>query len=62
MIYVRDGVELAGQGGKLGGELIGFEKLLFFAGVEDTERGMAFFTGHAAGAAIGELAETLVGA
>ncbi len=62
MIYVRDGVEFAGKGGKLRSELVGFEKLLFLAGVEDAESRMAFLAGHAAGAAIGELAETLVGA
>ncbi len=60
MIYVRDGVEFAGKGGELRGELFGFEKLLLFAGVEDAESRMVFLAGHAAGAAIGELAETLV--
>ncbi len=60
MVDVGDGVEFTGKGGKVGSELIGFEKLLFFAGVEDAESGMVFFTEHAAGAAIGELAETLV--
>ena len=58
VVYVRDGVELAGKGSELGGELIGLEKLL--AGVEDAERGMARFAEHGAGAAVGELAETLV--
>ena len=62
MVYVRDGVEFAGKRGKLGGELFGFEELLFFAGVEDAESRMALLAGHAAGAAIGELAETLVAA
>jgi len=62
MVYVRDGVEFAGKGGELRGELFGFEKLQLFAGVEDAESGMALFTEHATGAAIGELAETLVAA
>ena len=31
-----------------------------FAGVEDAESGMALFAGHAAGVAVGDLAETLV--
>jgi hypothetical protein len=60
VVYVGDGVELAGQGSELGGELVGFEKLLLFAGVEDAEGGMVVFAEHATGAAIGELAETLV--
>jgi hypothetical protein len=60
VVYVRDGVELAGKGSELCGELFGFEKLLLFTGVEDAEGGMVFFAKHAAGAAIGELAETLV--
>lgn len=60
MVDVRDGVELAGKGSELGGELLGFEKLLFFAGVEDAEGGMVVFAEHAAGAAVGELAQTLV--
>jgi len=60
MVYVGDGVELAGKGGELRGELFGFEKLQLFAGVEDAESGMALFTEHATGAAIGELTETLV--
>ena len=60
MVYVRDGVEFAGKGRKLRGELFGLEKLLLFASVEDAESGMALFTEHATGAAIGELTETLV--
>jgi hypothetical protein len=60
VIYVRDGVEFAGQGGKLRSELFGLEKLLFFTGVEDAESGMTVFAEHATGAAIGELTETLV--
>jgi hypothetical protein len=60
VVYVGDGVEFTGKGGKLRSELVGFEKLLFFAGVEDAESGMVFLAEHAAGAAIGELAETLV--
>src|SRR6266849_5763097 len=59
VVYVRDSVELAGKGGKLGSELVGLEKLLFFAGVEDAESGMALFAEHTAGAAIGEFANTL---
>ncbi len=62
MVYVGDGVEFAGKGGELRGELFGFEKLLLLAGVENAESRMAFLAGHAAGAAVGELAETLVGA
>ena len=60
MVYVRDGVEFAGKGGELRSELVGFEKLLLFASVEDAKGGMAIFAEHAAGAAVGELAETLV--
>ena len=60
MVYVRDGVEFAGKGGELGRELFGFEKLLFFTGVEDAESGMALFAEHTAGATVGELTETLV--
>ena len=60
VVYVRDSVEFAGKGSELGGELLGFDELLFFAGVEDAEGRVAFLAGHAAGAAIGELAETLV--
>lgn len=60
VVDVGDGVELAGKGGKLGSELVGFEKLLFFAGVKDAESGMAFLSGHAAGAAVRKLAKTLV--
>ncbi len=60
VVDIRDGVELAGKGGKLGSELIGFEKLLFFAGMKDAERGMVLLAEHTAGAAVGELAETLV--
>jgi len=60
MVYVRDGIELAGKGGKLRRELVGFEKLLFFTGVEDAESGMALFAEHTAGATVGELTETLV--
>jgi len=60
VVYVRDGVEFAGERGKLGGELFGFEKLLLFAGVEEAESGVAFLAGHAAGAAVGELAKTFV--
>jgi hypothetical protein len=36
VVYVRDGVELAGKGSELGGWLLGFEKLLLFTGMEDT--------------------------
>ncbi len=61
VVYVGDGVELAGKGSELGGELVRFEKLLLFAGVMNAERGMVLFAKHAAGAAIGELATTLVG-
>jgi len=60
VVYVRDSVELAGKGSELSGELVRFEKLLFFASVEDAERGMVFLAKHAAGAAVGELAEALV--
>lgn len=60
VVYVCDGVEFAGKGGKLRGEFLGFEELLLFAGMEDAKSGMAFLAEHAAGAAIGELAETLV--
>jgi len=60
VVYVGDGVEFAGKGGELRGELFGFEKLLLLAGVENAESRMAFLAGHAAGAAVGELAETLV--
>ncbi len=60
VVYVRDSVELAGKGSELGGELVRFEKLLLFAGVMNAERGMVLFAKHAAGAAIGELADTLV--
>ena len=60
MVYVRDGIEFAGKGSELGGELFGFETLLLFACVVDAERGMSLFAKHAAGAAIGELANTLV--
>jgi len=60
VVYVRDSVELAGKGGELGSELVGFEKLLLFAGVEDAEGRMAFFADHATGAAVGELAKTLI--
>ncbi len=60
VVDVGDGVELARKGGKLGSELVGFEKLLFFAGVKDAESGMAFLSGHAAGAAVRKLAKTLV--
>jgi len=62
VVYVGDGVEFAGKGGELRGELFGFEKLLLLAGVENAESRMAFLAGHAAGAAVGELAETLVAA
>ena len=62
VVDVGDGVELAGKGSELGGELVGFEKLLFFAGVEEAESRMALFAEHATAAAIGELAKTLVGA
>jgi len=60
VVYVRDCIELAGKGGKLGSELVGFEKLLFFVGMEDAESGVAFFAEHAAGAAVGEFAKTLI--
>ncbi len=60
VVDVSDGIELAGKGGKLFSELVGFEKLLFFAGVEDAESGMALFAEHATAAAVGELAETPV--
>jgi len=55
-------VEVTGQGGKLGAEFIGFEKLLFFADVEGAKAGMAFHTEHAATASIGELALTEIAA
>ncbi len=60
VVYVGDRIELAGKGSKFGSELVGFEELLFFAGVEDAESGMALLAEHAARAAIGELSETLV--
>jgi hypothetical protein len=60
VVYVGDGVELAGKGSELGGELVGFEKLLLFAGMEEAESRMVFFAEHAAGTAVGELAKTLV--
>ena len=60
VVYVRDSVELAGKGSELCGELFGFETLFLFACVVDAERGMVFLAKHAAGAAVGELAETLV--
>ena len=59
VVYVGDGVELAGKGGKLSSKLFGFEALLLFACVVDAERIMALFAKHAAGTAVGELAETL---
>jgi hypothetical protein len=60
VVYVGDGVEFAGKGGKLGGELFGFDELLLLAGVKDAESRMPILAGHAAGTAIGELAKTLV--
>jgi len=60
VVYVRDGVEFAGKGSELDGQLFGFELLLLFACVVDAERGMALFAKHAAGAAVGGLVETLV--
>ena len=61
VVYVGDGVELAGKGGELGSQLFGFETLLLCAGMVDAERGMAFLAKHAASAAVGGLVETLVG-
>jgi hypothetical protein len=55
VVYVCDGVKSSGKGSELGGKLVGFEKLLLFAGVKDVERGMAFLAGRAAGACIQDL-------
>ena len=60
VVYVRDGIELAGKRSELGGQFLGLKLLLLFARVMDAERGMAFFAEHAAGAAVGGLVETLV--
>ena len=60
VVYVGDGVEFAGKGGELCSELVGFEKLLFLAGVKDAERGMVLLAEHTAGAAVGKLTKTLV--
>jgi len=62
VVYVGDGVEFAGKGSEFGGELFGFKALLFFASVVDAERGMALLAKHAAGTAVGGLAETPVAA
>ena len=54
-------VEAAGKsGGDFGAKPRRFQELLLFTGVEDAEGGMVFFAEHTAGAAVGELAETLV--
>jgi len=37
VVYVRDGVEFAGKGSELCGELLGFDEPLLLAGVEDAE-------------------------
>src|SRR5260370_36940615 len=44
VVYFGDGVEFAGKGGKLRGQLVGPEQLLPFRGVEEAETGMAPFT------------------
>ena len=60
VVYVRDRVELAGKRGELRGQLFGFKTLLLFACVMDAKGSMTLFAEHAAGAAVGKLAETLV--
>ena len=58
VVDVETGVEVAGERRELGGELFGFKKLLFFAGVEDAKSRMAWLTEHTTATSIGERAET----
>lgn len=58
VIDVETGVETAGKGCELGGELFSFKELLFFVGMEDAKSRMAGLAEHAAAASIGERAET----
>jgi hypothetical protein len=54
-VDVRGGQEVAGERSReLGAESLGFEELLFLAGVEKAEGGVVLIAQHAALAAVGE--------
>lgn len=61
-VDVGGGQEVAGERSrKLGTESLGYEELLFLAGVEETEGGMVLLTQHATLAAVGERELTEMG-
>jgi hypothetical protein len=61
-VDVGGGHELAGEGGgEFGADTLGFQKLHFIVGVEETERGMGVVTEHATAAAVGSLELAAIG-
>ena len=60
VVYVDSGDVLAGDGGELCGQVVGFADLLLFLGVEGAQRRVISFAKHAAAAAVGDLAKAAV--
>jgi hypothetical protein len=51
---VSGGREVAGEEGEFGGEMMGFDELVFLTGMEEAEGGMILGAKHAAEAPVGE--------